>query len=197
MTDFKSMHGFTHFVRERCEGEPWRGTWDATLSGATLYAQAQKNPEMEATTIWDLYEDACNNRDRFQATLCRPDILEFLEPGGRKYDDVLLPFLALMREELHANAHKGDRPGWLGMDQQTALLEIFYHLGKLQRAVKDGDPHGIREYAADTANMCMMLVDLSGYLTNVPAVPALDDVELREGQGKRPRAPKIDNSRPL
>ena len=29
--------------------------------------------------------------------------------ASEKYDDVLLPFLTLMRRELHANSRKGDR----------------------------------------------------------------------------------------
>ncbi len=88
-------------------------------------------------------------------------------PG--KYDDVLLPFLKLMEHELHANAGKGDRPGWLQMDRKTALLEIYYHLGKLQKATRDNDPAGIVEYAADVANMAMMLVDVCGLLAAAPA----------------------------
>ncbi|HFT6716008.1 TPA: hypothetical protein ACGRN1_001883 [Pseudomonas aeruginosa] len=88
-------------------------------------------------------------------------------PG--KYDDVLLPFSKLMEHELHANAGKGDRPGWLQMDRKTALLEIYYHLGKLQKATRDNDPAGIVEYAADVANMSMMLVDVCGLLAAAPA----------------------------
>ncbi|UJC34514.1 hypothetical protein HUK78_07870 [Pseudomonas aeruginosa] len=87
-------------------------------------------------------------------------------PG--KYDDVLLPFLKLMEHELHANAGKGDRPGWLQMDRKTALLEIYYHLGKLQKATRDNDPAGIVEYAADVANMAMMLVDVCRLLAAAP-----------------------------
>lgn len=81
-----------------------------------------------------------------------------------KYDEVLKPFLAMMEKELHANAGKGDRPGWLGMSAAECLLEIYYHLGKLQKAVKDGDGDGICEYAADVANMSMMLTDICGAL---------------------------------
>lgn len=84
-----------------------------------------------------------------------------------KYDDVLVPFLALMRKELHANSGKGDRPGWLAMSSDTALLEIIYHFGKLQASVKRGDEDGIREYAADVANMCMMLVDICACIYKV------------------------------
>ncbi|MFG8480074.1 hypothetical protein ACEOUU_12470 [Pseudomonas aeruginosa] len=87
-------------------------------------------------------------------------------PG--KYDEVLLPFLKSMEHEMHANAGKGDRPGWLQMDRRTALLEIYYHLAKLQKATKDNDPAGIVEYAADVANMSMMLVDVCGLLATAP-----------------------------
>ncbi len=96
---------------------------------------------------------------------------------AQKYDDVLLPFFAMMRAELHSNADKGDRPGWLEMDNKTALLEIFYHLAKLQKAVKNGDAAGIKEYAADVANMAMMLVDINGLLAPVDEVVV--DCELR------------------
>lgn len=88
-------------------------------------------------------------------------------PVAEKYDDVLNPFVALMRKELHANADKGDRPGWLLMSSDTALLEIIYHFGKLQASVKRGDEDGIREYAADVANMCMMLTDVCACLDKV------------------------------
>jgi hypothetical protein len=81
-----------------------------------------------------------------------------------KYDEVLKPFVKMMEEELHANADKGDRPGWLSMSTDTCLLEIIYHFGKLQASVKRGDIEGITEYAADVANMSMMLVDICGAL---------------------------------
>src|SRR5574337_752407 len=81
-----------------------------------------------------------------------------------KYDDVLLPFARLMAKELHANAGKGDRPGWLMMTPAIGMLEIYYHAAKLQKAIKDGNGEGIREYAADVANMAMMLLDVCGGL---------------------------------
>jgi len=83
---------------------------------------------------------------------------------ARKYDDTLMPFVALMRKELHANADKGDRPGWLSMSADTCLLEIIYHFGKLQASVKRGDGDGMAEYGADVANMCMMLPDICGVI---------------------------------
>jgi len=93
-------------------------------------------------------------------------------PEG-KYADVLAPFAAMMERELHANSGKGDRPGWLAMDRKTGLLEIYYHLGKLQKATKNNDEPGIVEYAADVANMSMMLVDICGLLAAAPT-PAPD-----------------------
>ena len=90
----------------------------------------------------------------------------FLRPAQlpQKYDDTLLPFLELMRKELHANADKGDRPGWLQVSADTLLLEVIYHYGKLLVSVRRGDGDGIAEYAADVANLCMMLCDMCGVI---------------------------------
>lgn len=81
-----------------------------------------------------------------------------------KYDDVLKPFVAMMEKELHANAGKGDRPGWLAMSAGECLLEIYYHLSKLQKAIKDSDGDRIAEYSANVANMAMMAADICGAL---------------------------------
>lgn len=85
-------------------------------------------------------------------------------PLTGKYGAVLTPFLGMMEHELHANSDKGDRPGWLSMDRKTGLLEIFYHVAKLQMATKDNDIDRIREHSADVANMAMMLADVCGAL---------------------------------
>lgn len=84
--------------------------------------------------------------------------------SAEKYDDTLLPFLVLMRKELHANSGKGDRPGWLAMQPGQCLLEIYWHVAKLSAAVKNGDQALIAEYAADVANMAMMQADIAGLL---------------------------------
>lgn len=106
------------------------------------------------------------------AAQAQPPVAVAAVPAApQKYDDVLLPFLAMMRAELHANAGKGDRPGWLQMDVPTALLELFYHMGKLQKAAKKGDVGGVREYTADVANMAMMLADIHGLLPEHPVAP--------------------------
>ena len=101
-----------------------------------------------------------------------------------KYDEVLRPFVAMMEKELYANARKGDRPGWLQMDRKTAILEVFYHMGKLHQAVHRGEAEAIKEYAADVANMCMMLVDVCGFLP-IDEQPAPVAVVLPERKGKQ------------
>lgn len=88
-----------------------------------------------------------------------------------KYDDVLVPFVALMRNELHANSAKGDRPGWLAMDANTALLEVYWHVAKLSAAVKNNDGPAIMEHCADVANMSMMVLDVCGGLVQVDSDP--------------------------
>lgn len=85
-------------------------------------------------------------------------------PIGEKYDSVLRPFVNLMAQELHANAHKGDRPGWLKMTALECLQEVYYHVAKLKAAVESKDTAHIAEYAADVANLCMMLTDIEGAL---------------------------------
>ena len=87
-----------------------------------------------------------------------------MTPLTGKYGAVLAPFLSLMERELHANSAKGDRPGWLAMSSEVALLEIYWHTAKLSAAVKNNDAERIREHAADVANMAMMLLDVCGGL---------------------------------
>ncbi|MDP2369364.1 hypothetical protein [Rhodoferax sp.] len=83
-------------------------------------------------------------------------------PVPGKYDDVLRPFVSLMERELHANTGKGDRPGWLSMSADEVLLEIYYHVAKLQKAIRNNDGPRIQEHAADVANMAMMALDVCG-----------------------------------
>jgi hypothetical protein len=84
----------------------------------------------------------------------------------QKYDDTLLPFLALMRKELHANSHKGDREGWIRMDRETAMAEVHWHVKKLGMALEANDTGLISEHAADVANCAMMLADIAGVLAH-------------------------------
>lgn len=83
-------------------------------------------------------------------------------------------FVTEMVEELAANSHKGNRPGWLTMTPAQAVAELLYHAGKLAVAVRqvqrDPDPRiqlteaEVREYAADTANCALMVLDVMGLL---------------------------------
>ncbi len=104
---------------------------------------------------WDQVEVYCH-----EITLLKERVKS--DPLNGKYKDTLKPFVENMDIELHANSGKGDREGWLQMSPDTALLEIFYHLGKLQKACKKGDLDGVKEYSADVANMSMMLADVFG-----------------------------------
>lgn len=92
-----------------------------------------------------------------------------------KYSNVLRPFMAMMEAELHANTGKGDRPAWLAMSPEQCLLEIYYHTAKLQKAVKNNDMKGVREYTADVANMSMMLADTCGWLDVVSSELAANE----------------------
>lgn len=94
----------------------------------------------------------------------RPLYVEQPAPVAQKYDDVLLPFLGMMRKELHANSDKGDRDSWLGMTSGSALEEINHHRDKLWYAVATSNPEAIREHAADVANCAMMVADVCGVL---------------------------------
>jgi hypothetical protein len=159
-------------------------TTNQTIDGVPLSVIAKEASEWikknsfggtDAIDLWERLDAAVSSHDK---------------PLAQKYDDTLLPFVALMRNELHANAGKGDRPGWLSMSADTCMLEIIYHFGKLQASVKRGDGDGMAEYGADVANLCMMLLDICGVINLVqhaeqPAPVALL-AEAREwlGDGK-------------
>jgi len=121
-----------------------------------------------------LWQRTGNDEAYYIADELRAIVRQQGKAGGvaEKYDNVLLPFVALMRAELHANSGKGDRPGWLRMSTDTCLLEIYYHLAKLQKAVRKEAGNAICEHAADVANMAMMLVDICGGLEVHDTPPA-------------------------
>ncbi len=145
------------------------------LAAAALLACTNK-PAHTLVTLIDYADEA---RSLFEAAKTRRAAALSQTAGvadgplSGKYGDVLRPFVIQMERELHANAGKGDRPGWLKMSPEVALLEIYYHLAKLQKAVKDNNGPGIQEYAADVANMSMMLLDICGGLALIEyAAPA-------------------------
>ena len=50
------------------------------------------------------------------------------------------------------------------MSSKECLLEIYYHVAKLQKALRDNNADLIVEYSADIANLSMMMVDINGEL---------------------------------
>lgn len=136
-------------------------------SAALASRVAPQEPDMPAICA-ALGFDPTNHHNAAKCPYCSPRPAALVEP----YDDTLQPFLALMRKELHANSNKGDRPGWLSMSRNTALLEIYWHTAKLSAAVKNGQAAAISEHAADVANMAMMLLDVCGGLPAL-AAPAV------------------------
>ncbi len=107
---------------------------------------------------------------------------------GDKYDEVLLPFLALMRKELHENSGKGDRPGWLSMNRDQAVLEIYYHVAKLQKAMRDDDHERIKENTADVANMAMMALDIGVGIEPSVAASATRQPPMQAGEDELAKA---------
>lgn len=103
---------------------------------------------------------------------------------AEKYDEVLRPFMAMMRRELHANSRKGDRPGWLAMDPNTALLEVYWHVSKLSAAVKNNDALAIIEHAADVANMAMMVLDVKLRIEHAAAVTGIRHDEVFSSESR-------------
>lgn len=121
-----------------------------------------------------------------------------------RYPEVA-PFVGSMYRELGANAHKGDQAGWLLMSLRQAWQEISWHSAKLAVAIKGNDEPGIREFAADVANGCMMLVDIlnhgevdrcphCGWITTA-SNPECAWHAMREAKGETPT--KLDDATPV
>lgn len=153
----------------------WSSKVISELAGLACLKVSDKHFDAEVLPREAVMAAVCKIRD---ATREGEAVIRTLAEQGKaggvaeKYDDVLLPFVALMRAELHANSGKGDRPGWLRMSTDTCLLEIYYHLAKLQKAVRKEAGNAICEHAADVANMAMMLVDICGGLEVHDTPPA-------------------------
>jgi len=78
------------------------------------------------------------------------------------YEEVTTNFQEAMIKELDANSSKGDRKGttgWLNMTNKENLSELYYHVGKLQEALRNENIDGIKEFSADVANLSMMIYD--------------------------------------
>lgn len=108
------------------------------------------------------------------------------ECGGALFDYVrgdacpCCEFASAMLAEIRANAHKGGRcglGGWIASDYRVLVGEVLYHAAKLSYAARqlaqgDGDRAKVLEFAADTANMAMMVADnLGAFAGSAPADP--------------------------
>ncbi|RZJ26191.1 MAG: hypothetical protein EOO54_03750 [Haliea sp.] len=146
--------------------------WRRVKHWAAKIARLMDTKECATSSVsgWchDAGERAIWIEDAADAALAATSAAQPVTQAG-KYDNVLRPFVALMERELHANASKGDRPGWLAMSRDRGLLEIYWHVAKLSAAVKNDHSDGIREHSADVANMAMMLLDVCGGLIESPA----------------------------
>lgn len=85
-----------------------------------------------------------------------------ITPNYKMYQEVTDKFQKLMIKELAANYDKGDREsdkGWLKMTNKQLLSELYYHVGKLQQALKENNIDLIKEHCADVANGALMCLD--------------------------------------
>ncbi len=83
-------------------------------------------------------------------------------------------FAEKMKAELDENFYKGDRDQWLNLSRDEALVEIRYHLEKLEAAVEHGESkEKITEYAVDVGNCAMIFLDVMGYIE--PMHPTISD----------------------
>jgi hypothetical protein len=73
----------------------------------------------------------------------------------------LRPFVGRMLHELWANRSKGDQDGWRAprCTRERLMLDVYHHVAKLARAIRDDDRRGIEEYSADVANLAFIVWD--------------------------------------
>lgn len=93
------------------------------------------------------------------------------ETNIEEYKACIAVFGEKMLVELINNHDKGGRvgpEGWINYDMKLFFNEIYYHTGKLQAAIKNNDSELIKEYAADIANLALMVADKTYYLTSIP-----------------------------
>jgi hypothetical protein len=89
--------------------------------------------------------------------------------------ELLEAFVMRMAQEMAANSHKGNRAGWKEVGTRYMISEVTYHTAKLMYALRqyeqgDGLPDKVLEFAADTANCCMIVVDCADVIEPLPHV---------------------------
>jgi hypothetical protein len=82
---------------------------------------------------------------------------------------LLEAFVMRMAREMAVNSHKGNRPGWQEVGTRYMVSEVTYHTAKLMYALRQyeqGEETADRvlEFAADTANCCMIVGDCAGVI---------------------------------
>jgi hypothetical protein len=70
-------------------------------------------------------------------------------------------FVARIDAEIAANENKGPWAAWQP-DPMALESQIQHHFRKLRRALRDRNPAGVSEYAADIAALCMKADELHG-----------------------------------
>lgn len=112
-------------------------------------------------------------------------------PGTCGCVEKLDAFRQLQQQELVANIGKGGRTAWRKYTTEFLVAQVFDHAAKLAVAVTEHTrrdqgrkrpmPWGndvqknVREFAADTANMCFMLLDRLGMLDGEPPFIVADE----------------------
>lgn len=71
-------------------------------------------------------------------------------------------FTLAMQHELDVNAFKGS---WKDHDLDSLMVDLVYHVAKLQVAVREKYQRGVMELAADVGNCAMFVADVVGALT--------------------------------
>jgi hypothetical protein len=119
-----------------------------------------------------------------------PEVAQWVEAHPEERDCVA-SFVAMMLTELAANDGKGNRPGWLTMTRKEAIAEVHWHAAKLavsakaitlfgeESPVRESAEQDVREYAADTANCALMVLDCAALLG--PPLPLPDPETGGEG----------------
>lgn len=97
------------------------------------------------------------------------------DPSPCPCQEKVKQFVKQMYWELVDNKDKGGRKNWLGVNADDLMNQIHEHVSKLQiayLAMRKARPTGwdkpspelVKEFAADTANLCMMLLDNLGLI---------------------------------
>lgn len=120
----------------------------------------------------------------------QPDHQDSAEHAFQAVGPRLALFAHVMAWELRQNAHKGD---WKDISPGDLVEDLLYHVGKLAVAADELDREAMLEYAADCANIALMVVDVTGAL----AVEHISPEGASRRYAEKPYAAKLDHARSL